>query len=167
MDDFNGLSVSDFVDKKTFEIEDVSIEAELLSPTQRVLADKLIGMVVEYLGGLNFVSGKLAKMIAKRLMEKLELASLPEDAIGDIAEGVWSRLNEMGNGERQMVNSQKQEQAEQKIVDDIMARLEGKFFLVKGLWESMVIAIGPDASGKVIRTVAREVWPKAKKELGI
>lgn len=139
-----------------------------LSPQERIVADRLVAMVVKYVGELGFLARKIARMIAGRLVEKLKEGELEEDAVGVIGEGVWQRLNaagEVGNEEDVLVVDGSA--AEQKIVDDIIGRVDGYFSLIEEFWQEIVTAAGSDASDKLIRVVAKEAWPKVRRKLGL
>lgn len=49
----------------------------------------------------------------------------------------------------------------------LIGRVNGYFSLIEGFWRKIVIAAGPDASGKIIRVVAKEAWPEVRRKLGL
>ncbi len=144
---------------------------ETLSCDERIVADRMIDMVVEYTGGLNFVTKPFAKMIVARLIEKLEVAGLGQDAVGAIGASVWQKLNVTSGvtiaGRNVVVFAKPPSPAELKIAEDIIGRVNGYFSLIEGFWKEIVVSAGPKASEKIIRVVAREAWPEVRKRLGV
>lgn len=144
---------------------------ETLLPEERVLADRLITQLVTSVQKLNFFKKPLARKIADRLIEKLQMANLGEDSVGVIAERVWWRLMGVsGLGENTPPDGLDQNCSGKEVIiaENILHRVEGKaFFLIKDAWEDIVKAAGPNVSSRVIRTVAREAWPKVRAKLGV
>ena len=145
--------------------------AEELLPEERVRADRLITQLVTAVQKLNFLKKPVAREIADRLIEKLQMANLGEDSVGVIAERVWWRLMGVsGLGESTPPDGLDKNCSGSEVViaENILHRVEGKaFFLIKDAWEDIVKAAGPDVSSRVIRTVAREAWPKVRESLKV
>lgn len=135
---------------------------EALTAEEQVIADRLVGMVVDYLENLNLIVKPIARRVVKRLLEKLQLAHLGEDAVGIIGEGVWRRLNAAS------VVDDPTHAAEAQIVKDIMHHVDGTMSIfVNGLRRKMLEAAGPEANDKIIREVALRTWPTVKARLGV
>jgi hypothetical protein len=140
---------------------------EKLSPDERVEADRLIDHLITSIQKLNFIRKTGAKMGVGRLLHKLQMAHLGEDSVGVIAERVWWRLmkvSELGDGIPPDGLDPNCTGAEVGIAEDIIHKAEGKtaYLLIKETWEEMVRVAGPNVSSRVIRTVAREAWPKVR-----
>ena len=143
---------------------DVNIDGDLATTGEDQKEVKLLAtMIMDFVDGLTFLTRPAAKAVAKRLLEKLNQAGLPETSVGVIVEGVWQRLNGAGG----FAESEAGNSAEQKIVEDIMRRVDGAMSIfISGLRKRIVTA-SPETRGGIIRAAAREAWPQVKRKLGI
>lgn len=147
-----------------------------LSCEEMEAAERLTTFVSNFVKTLprkKFATRWLAGQIVTRLMEKLQESNLRDDAVAEIAGGVWLRLKRNGN-DIPLEGEENDDACDglEKIAEDIARKFKmfemGLSVLVPD-WMNMLAAAGPEASPRVIAFVARRMWPSIKNafEFGI
>ena len=147
--------------------EDVDLDIERttdeLSVEEKKLVDALVVRIITFVNELNIITKPIAKIAAKRLVEKLRLASLPEGSVGTIAQGVWAKLKNASD-----VAGETCSEAEPRIVEDIMHKIDGPISkFINSSREKGMASIDPAMNGRVIRAAAAIAWPRVRAKLGV